>query len=125
MNPTRDVTVSYVKFINELTDELMFMRADGTSYRRETAKLLLFAAKQAKSVKPFFDRKVTYETVVQLLPTKDLERLKDIAKMLHAVLLDLHSKANQSDELKARLTGRARKRKSLKLIPVVYTRQEP
>jgi len=41
------------------------------------------------------------------------------------VLLDLHSKANQSDELKARLTERAQKRKSLKLIPVVYTRQEP
>jgi len=125
MNPTRDVTVNYVKFINELTDELMSMRADGTSYRRETAKLSLFVAKQVESVKPFFDRKVACETVAQLLPTKDLERLKDVAKMLHVVLLDLHSKANQSDELKARLTERARKRKSLKLIPVVYTRQEP
>lgn len=119
MNPTRDVTVSYAKFIDELTDELMFMRADGTSYRRETAKLSLFVAKRVESVKPFFDRNVAYETVLQLLPAKDLDRLKDVAKMLNVVLLDLHSKANQSDELEARLTERARKRKSLKLVPVM------
>jgi signal transduction histidine kinase len=118
MNLQKSATVSNSDFINELTNEVNFMKKGGTTYRRKTAELSLDVAKVVKNVNNFYNRDVAYKTVADILSFEDEYRLEDVAKMLNVVLLDIHSKVNQSDELKTYLVERARNRKPLKLIPV-------
>lgn len=118
MSVTQEVLVSYPDFLNELTNEFQYMKNGGTSYRKDTVELSLKVAKEVKNVTPFFNRDVAFETVSEFLPGMDVDRLKDIAKMLNVVLRDLHSKANRSDELKSKLLERARNRKPFRLVPV-------
>lgn len=118
MNPKQGVKVNYSDFIKELTNEVNFMQVEATTYRRKTAELALFVAKKRSSLNFFLNRDAAYKAVSNVLPAEDVFRLEDVAKMLHVVLLDLHSEANRSDELEAHLNKRARLRKPLNLVPV-------
>lgn len=118
MSVTQEVLVSFPDFLKELTNEVHYMQNGGTSYRKDTAELSLRVAKEVKNVTPFLNRDVAFQTVSEFLPGTDVDRLKDIAKMLNVVLRDLHSKANRSDALKSNFLERTRNRKPFRLVPV-------
>lgn len=86
-----------------------------TTYRKETAKHALYVLKTVKDVKPFLKRDEALECVTKVLCTENLERQKDVAKMLNVILNDLYLNKNMPTEVKEYLAKRLKNRGPVKL----------
>lgn len=114
------VSIKHAEFVDELVKEVAYMKNGGTKYRQRTAELSLSIAKKVHEVNRFLNREDSFKTVSRLLPDEDLERLKDVSKMLNVVAVDLHLKTNRSVEFKELLSKRMKKakQKPWKLVKV-------
>jgi len=105
-------------FLDELEKEFEYLKNGGTSYRVDIAELCLFVAQRVEEVDSFFDRENAQKVAASLLPDANLERLRDVAKMLNTVIDCFYLEATTPDEVKKKLLERKRKRKSLKLTSI-------
>jgi len=101
------VPVTITELINELEDELNYLKDGGSEYRIKTAELSLKIAKEINNVTPFFDRNNSLEVVSRLLQNEDDERRYDVAKMLNVITKSTYKKLNYTDEYKESLRQRA------------------
>ena len=106
-------------FLDELTKELNYLKNGGTSYRVETAELFLNIAKETNDIKAFLDRKNAEEIVTTILSEANIDRIKDVAKMLNVILESLQLETTLTDEVKLKLMERKRKRQPSRLVPLM------
>ncbi len=107
------VTVQQLK--NELTKDLELFRNDGTEYRQETTELSLKVLGNVHTLTPFMDRTRTLQIVSNELKTIDLERKKDVAKMLNVTYVQMNTRQNYSSDFKRQLAERKSQRGNVTL----------
>lgn len=108
--------VTKPELLKELEDELAYHLDGGTSYRQDTTHYSLSFARTVPDIYVFFSRDDAYQHVRDYYPDLDEDRLKDVSKMLNVIVRDLHMKKNMSEELKAELAKRLKKRKPLSIV---------
>lgn len=107
------VTVQQLK--DELSKDLELFRNDGTKYRQETTELSLQVLESMHTLIPFMDRTRTLKIVSNELTTADLERKKDVAKMLNVTYVQMNTRQNYSSDFKRELAQRKRQRGKITL----------
>lgn len=108
-------SVTLQEFFSEVAKTNEYLQ-DSTTYRRETVRQAMQVLNTVHDVTPFFNRDRALTYVSNVLVTANLERKKDVAKMLNVILNDLHLKKNLSKEFKERLAERRKNRGPLKLV---------
>lgn len=103
----RNVTLE--EFFIEVEKENKYLQVS-TTYRKETAKQALYVLKTVQDVRPFYKRDEALECVSKVLCAANLERQKDVAKMLNVILNDLFLNKNMSVEFKEHLAERSKNR---------------
>ena len=110
--------ISYQVFLDELARETDWLKNGGTTYRVKTAELSLEVANKTSDIDAFSSRDMVMQLVTMLLPDIDVERAKDVAKMLYTVYSTLELEANIPLDIKQMLFERKKRRKSkLALVP--------
>lgn len=102
------VTVQQLK--KELSKDVELLRNGGTKYRQETAELSLKVLENMHTLTPFMNRAKTLEVVSDELKTADLERKKDVAKMLNVTCVQMNTRQNYSTDFKKKLAERKHNR---------------
>lgn len=107
------VTVQHLK--DELSKDLELFRDGGTEYRQKTTELSLKVLGNVHTLTPFMDRTRTLQIVSNELKTADLERKKDVAKMLNVTYVQMSTQQNYSSDFKRELAQRKRQRGKITL----------
>ena len=110
--------ITHQIFLDELTEELNYLKKGGTSYRVETAELCLHITKEIEDIKVFLDRGNAEKIVTDIFSGTNIDRIKDVAKMLNAILESLQFETTLTDEVKLKLMERKRRRQPIKLAPL-------
>ena len=118
MNTKLNDLITHQTFLDELTKELKYLKNGGTSYRVETAELCLHIAKETKDIEVFLDRGSAEEIVTDILSDTNIDRIKDVAKMLNVILESLQLETTLTDEVKLKLMERKRRRQPFRLVPL-------
>jgi hypothetical protein len=99
--PEEGQETCFTELIYELEREVMYHSGkNSSSYRKLTAQLSLDVALKAGSCSPFFELTSSKEVVSQLMPSLNLERVNDVAKMLSVIAKDLRMRTELSSEAK-------------------------
>ncbi len=108
--------VTLQEFVSEVEKETQLLQTGATRYRQQTATLSLKVLRNVQEVTPFLKRDSAFQFVSNVLKTVDVDRQMDVAKMLHLLLTDLTTRSQLSDEFKAKLEERRRKRKAVSFV---------
>lgn len=111
--------VTHLEFLKLLEHEYSELKAYGTPYRKETARLALEVAKRHMNPLLFLERENARMAVLQVRLNMDVERLNDVSKMLSVVANVLNGRAKQSDAFKRRVNERVKRNlQAVRLIKV-------
>lgn len=109
------IEVTLEEFFSEIEKENEYLQMS-TTYRKETAKQASYVLKAVQDVNPFFKRDEALDCVSKVLYAANLERQRDVAKMLNVILNDLYLTKNMSTELEEHLANRRKNRGPVKLV---------
>lgn len=107
--------VTLQEFFGEVSKENEYLQG-GTSYRKETARQAMQVLKTAHDVNHFFKRDGSLAYVSKVLHSANVERQKDVAKMLNVILNELALEKNLSVEEREHLAQRRKNRDHVQLV---------
>ncbi|MCK1977073.1 hypothetical protein LNK15_08395 [Jeotgalicoccus huakuii] len=101
-----------------LLDEYHMFKLYGTKYRFVTVEKSLEVLSHVHSPEVFSNRESSLELVTKELKNEDLDRNKDVAKLLNVTFKQLKTRQNQTDSFRKKVNERKKANKQITLTLV-------